>query len=66
MTLALAGALDDAAYNNNGAASAGAVVYGAGNLVWTSDLGIGAVVTMTASVDRGKIPIPATRMCWRW
>ncbi len=50
VALALAGVLDDGTYNNNGAASAGAVAYNAGNLVWTGDLAVGATVTVTASI----------------
>ena len=52
VTLALADVLDDAVFNNNAAASAGSVVFnaGPGNMVWTGDLAIGAVVTVTGSV----------------
>ncbi|MCW2646585.1 MAG: hypothetical protein JWP07_2694, partial [Pseudonocardiales bacterium] len=52
VALDLSGALDDATYNSNVAASAGSVVYntGTGTLVWTGNLAIGAVITITASV----------------
>ncbi|MDQ1422388.1 MAG: large repetitive protein, partial [Acidimicrobiaceae bacterium] len=52
VTTALAAALDDATYNANATASAGTVVFngGASSLVWTGNLAIGAVVTITASV----------------
>ena len=62
VTLALAAALDDATYNNNAAASAGSVVYnaGPGTLVWTGDIAIGAVVTITGSVTV-RNPDPADK-----
>ncbi len=52
VSAALSGALDDATYNSDAAASAGSVAFNAGaaSLVWTGNLAIGAVVTITASV----------------
>ena len=52
VTVALAGALDDATYNGLAVSSAGSVVFsaGPGTLVWTGNLAIGAVVTITASL----------------
>ena len=48
--VALAGVLDDAAYNNNAAATAGAVSYTSPNLTWTGTLAVGATATITYSV----------------
>ena len=48
--VALAGVLDDAAYNNNAAATAGAVSYASPNLTWTGSLAVGATATITYSV----------------
>ncbi|GAA4552191.1 DUF7927 domain-containing protein [Amycolatopsis samaneae] len=42
--------LDDAAYNNDAAASAGAASYAAPKLTWTGDLAAGASATVTYSV----------------
>jgi uncharacterized repeat protein (TIGR01451 family) len=52
VSIALAGALDDATYNGNAVASTGAVVFAAASstLVWSGNIAIGAVVTITASV----------------
>jgi len=52
VTLALAGALDDAVYNADAVASAGSLSYteGTGALVWTGDVGLGIVITITGSV----------------
>jgi large repetitive protein len=52
VSLALAGVVDDAVYNNNATATAGAVAYNAGTaaLVWTGSLAVGATVTIHASV----------------
>ena len=51
VTIALAGALDDATYDG-ATATAGTVAYNAGTgvLVWTGNLAVGAVVTVTGSV----------------
>ena len=46
----LSGVLDDAAYNNNAAATAGAVSYASPDLAWTGDLAPGAAATITFSV----------------
>ena len=46
----LAGVLDDAAYDNDAAASAGTVSYASPNLTWTGDLAPGATATITFSV----------------
>ena len=48
--VSLAGVLDDAAYNNNAAATAGAVSYTSPNLTWTGTLAVGATATITYSV----------------
>ncbi|MEU5692378.1 fibronectin type III domain-containing protein [Actinosynnema sp. NPDC020468] len=50
VTTALAGALDDATYNNDATATGGTVSYAAPNLTWTGDLAAGASVTVTGSV----------------
>ena len=50
LTDPLAGVLDDAAYNNNAAATAGSVSYAAPNLTWTGNLVPGAAATITYSV----------------
>jgi uncharacterized repeat protein (TIGR01451 family) len=46
----LAGVLDDAAYNGDGAATAGSVSFTSPNLSWTGNLAVGAVATITFSV----------------
>ncbi len=46
----LSGVLDDAAYNNNAAATAGAVSFASPDLTWTGDLAPGAAATITFSV----------------
>src|SRR6202041_2985389 len=46
----LAGVLDDAAYNNDGAATTGSVTFASPNLTWTGNLAVGAVATITFSV----------------
>ena len=46
----LAGVLDDAAYNGDGAATAGSVSFASPNLTWTGDLAVGAAATITFSV----------------
>ena len=50
LTDPLTGVLDDAAYNNDGSATAGIVSFTAPNLTWTGDLGIGETATITYSV----------------
>ncbi|MER5319702.1 DUF7507 domain-containing protein [Streptosporangium roseum] len=47
---ALAGILDDAAYNGDAAATAGAVSFAAQTLTWTGDVAAGTTVTITYSV----------------
>jgi uncharacterized repeat protein (TIGR01451 family) len=49
-TDALAGVLDDAAYNGDAAASAGVVGYAGSALTWTGDLAVGASATITYTV----------------
>ena len=51
VTGSLAGVLDDAAYNNDAAATGGTVSYAAPDLTWTGDLSAGASVTITYSVS---------------
>ncbi|GAA0996316.1 hypothetical protein GCM10009555_091900 [Acrocarpospora macrocephala] len=46
----LGGVLDDATYNNDAAATSGAVDYNAPTLTWTGDLAVGATATITYSV----------------
>ncbi|OIV39477.1 hypothetical protein BIV57_01190 [Mangrovactinospora gilvigrisea] len=46
----LAGVLDDAAYNGDAKADAGAVSYSAPTLTWTGDLAAGQTATLTYSV----------------
>ena len=46
----LSGVLDDAAYNNNAAATSGSVSFASPNLTWTGDLAPGASATITFSV----------------
>ncbi len=46
----LSGVLPDADYDNDAAASSGAVSYAAPTLTWTGDLAIGATATVTYSV----------------
>ncbi len=48
--VSLAGVLDDAAYNNNAAATGGTVSYTSPNLTWTGTLAVGATATITYSV----------------
>ncbi|MEU8083038.1 putative Ig domain-containing protein [Micromonospora sp. NPDC049101] len=50
VTDALAGVLDDAAYNNNAVTSAGTVGFVSPNLIWTGPLAVGGSVTITYSV----------------
>nr|WP_232327855.1 DUF11 domain-containing protein [Kibdelosporangium sp. MJ126-NF4] len=49
--------LDDADYQNDGAASVGSVAYAAPKLTWTGDLGVGQTATVTYSV---KVKSPNT------
>ena len=46
----LTGMLDDAVYNGDAAATAGAVSYSSPNLTWTGNLAVGATATITFSV----------------
>ena len=46
----LGGVLDDAAYNGDAAATAGAVTFTSPNLSWTGNLAVGAAATVTFSV----------------
>jgi hypothetical protein len=57
LTDSLTGVLDDAAYDNDAAATAGAVSFTRPDLTWTGDLAIGATVTITYSVT---VDDPAT------
>ena len=50
VTSSLAGALDDAAYNNDAAATAGTVSYASPVLTWTGSLAAGASAVVTYSV----------------
>ncbi len=50
LTDPLAGVLDDAAYNNDAAATAGTVSFTSPDLTWTGDLTPGASATITYSV----------------
>jgi large repetitive protein len=50
VTNALTGVLDDAAYNNDAAASAGTVTFTSPNLVWTGTIAPGSTVTITFTV----------------
>ncbi len=50
VTDSLAGVLDDAAYNGDAAATAGAVSYASPNLTWTGNLSPGDSATITYSV----------------
>ncbi|MFG1867237.1 DUF7927 domain-containing protein [Micromonospora arborensis] len=50
VTDALAGVLDDAAYNNDAVASAGTVTFGSPNLIWSGPLAVGGSVMITYSV----------------
>ncbi len=66
-TLALGGALDDAVYNGDATASAGAVNFDSatGEVRWTGDIAVGAVVTVTASMtvrnpDPGNLALTTT------
>lgn len=63
VTIGLAGALDDATYNGNAVASTGTVVFTAASsaLVWTGNIAIDAVVTVTASVTVAN-PDPGNRI----
>ena len=49
-TDSLAGALDDASYDGDAAATAGSVTYSSPNLTWTGNLAVGATATITFSV----------------
>jgi hypothetical protein len=50
LTDSLTGVLDDATYDNDAAATAGAVSFTSPNLTWTGDLAVGATATITYSV----------------
>ncbi len=52
VTIAGAGALDDATYNNDAAASTGSVAPGADgtSLIWTGNLAVGGTATVTSSM----------------
>ncbi|CCH30118.1 DUF11 domain-containing protein [Actinosynnema sp. NPDC047251] len=52
----LTGVLDDASYNNDAAASAGAVTYAAPVVTWTGDVPAGAEITVTYTVVVGTPP----------
>jgi hypothetical protein len=50
LTDSLTGVLDDATYDNDATATAGAVLFTSPDLTWTGDLSVGATVTITYSV----------------
>ncbi|MFC6086190.1 DUF7927 domain-containing protein [Sphaerisporangium aureirubrum] len=50
VTTSLAGVLDDAVYNGDATATAGAVSYTEPDLTWTGDLALGAVATISYTV----------------
>ncbi|RCG27302.1 DUF11 domain-containing protein [Sphaerisporangium album] len=50
LTDPLSGVLDDAVYDDNAAATAGAVAFAGSNLIWTGDVPVGGTVTITYSV----------------
>ncbi|MCS5719732.1 putative Ig domain-containing protein [Herbiconiux sp. CPCC 205763] len=50
LTAALAGVLDDAAYNGDATATAGAVDYAAPSLTWQGPIAVGGTVTISYSV----------------
>jgi ice-binding like protein/uncharacterized protein DUF11 len=50
LTGSLDGVLDDASYDNDATASTGAVTFTSPNLIWTGDLFVGEVATITYSV----------------
>ncbi|WP_410665137.1 hypothetical protein [Amycolatopsis sp. lyj-84] len=56
----LAQVLDDADYQNDGAATIGAVSYAAPKLTWTGDLEIGGISTVTYTV-KVKSPVPGDK-----
>ena len=61
----LSGVVDDAAYNGDAAATAGAVSYAAPVLTWTGDLAVGASATITYTVtvhnpDTGDVALTNT------
>ena len=57
VTDSLAGVLDDAAYNGDGAATTGSVAFASPALTWTGDLAPGATATITYTV---KVDNPDT------
>jgi uncharacterized repeat protein (TIGR01451 family) len=60
VSIALAGALDDATYAGGATASAGTLGYAGGTLTWTGNLATGAVVTITYALTV-KNPDPGDR-----
>jgi large repetitive protein len=61
LTASLSGALDDATYNGDAAASAGSVSYSSPNLTWTGNLAIGVTATITYSMTV-KNPDPGDKV----
>ena len=59
-TAPLDGVTDDAAYNNNAAASAGTVTYTSSGLTWTGDVPANGTVTITYP-SPSTAPTPGTR-----
>jgi uncharacterized repeat protein (TIGR01451 family) len=64
-TDSMAGVLDDAAYDSDAVATAGAVSYTSPNLTWTGDLAVGGTATITYSVtvdnpDTGSLTLTNT------
>ena len=57
VTSSLAGVLDDAAYNGDGAATTGSVAFASPALTWTGNLALGATTTITYTV---KVDNPDT------
>ncbi len=62
-TDALAGVLDDAAYNGDAAATAGSVSFASPNLTWTGTLAPGAIGDDHVLGDGATAPTPGTRSC---
>ncbi|GLZ42378.1 hypothetical protein Acsp05_60020 [Actinokineospora sp. NBRC 105648] len=59
--IALAGALDDATYAGDAAATSGTAVFSSGVVTWTGDLAVGAQVTITLSVVV-RVPDPGDKV----
>ncbi len=62
-TFALAGALDNATYNNDATTTTGSLNFNVdGSVTWTGDLAIGASATLTASVTVNNPPTGGSTM----